>query len=107
MPPDLSLILLGLESHGFREVGMEPWEPRRFRRLGREDRFLYPETGEIGIEGVGIIPWGSDYHKLLEKCGRILQRTREKYPPKVQGDLALLDADQMLGEIGGSDEGGH
>lgn len=98
----MDTLLAGLESHGFRESPSEPWEPRRFTRLGREDRFLCAD-GSICIQGIGTIPPDSDYHKLLQKCGEIILRTRRDYPPKsVQQPLAL-NADELLGELGGSD----
>ncbi len=111
----VNLLISGLLSHGFREI--EPiagW--RIFRRLGRGDRFLR-EDGKIVIKD-SLHPQDdldcgvdSDYHALLRKCGSIWERTRARQAenallvkmPKLRQHSLPLNADEMLGEIGGSD----
>lgn len=112
-PSPLDLLVAGLLSHGFKELSPEEAGAgyRRFQHHGREDRWVRErdcqiiQADSLTDEDFLVMEEGSDYHRLLRKCGAIYIRTKERYAeaqlyqknPKLrQKALPLPSPDDLL-----------
>lgn len=114
----LDRLVAGLISHGFREQESSYPDWRRFKRLGREDRWLriedrliaqgdsQPPTEDTHLwmppySKRGVI---NSYHTLLLKCGDIWLRERDRQAAlKAPAQkILILDEGEFMKELRGS-----